>query len=772
MANYSVLKAAVAEVIQQNGNNEITGPILQQTLLSIITSLGANYQFAGVATPSTNPGTPDQNIFYICGPGTYANFGEQQVVQNGYIGFFKYNGTWTYESVQVGDANAVKYVEQILTLSQKTQARQNIDAASNTEFQQLNQEINGVSDYIPVELSLSVDQYRGVTSGGTKISVATTAREGTNCAVLECSPGDKFKIYGKGSAALRLYVFADSSQNILLSNSGAIDTRANGLEIIAPDNTVNLYINFLDYDSSTDKLERYTVDGGIISVLLELDNNALRKSDVVDNLESDLADAPLSARQGNILNRKIVGTNSYVPQTLSLLNDQYYPSVANYTMMSITPSARVGTKCCYISVLAGDKFRIYGKGTKAIKLYAFTDTDYNILLGNDSAIDTRTDGLELTAPAGSAYFFINFLDYDSTTDELDKKIVSPGLEQNVERLEQEIGELEQDIAEIRLYGGKKIIAFGDSITEFKWDGGDGKGWVDHAAEILGCEFVNVAIGGAHMNVRYIVELFDASHSYAVDDYVFYKPADTMNIYKCINPHSGVWNASDFEDESTNATTIGGIAYNPLFVWGMIQAFCDMNTLNPAERFKNQVAAAECIYTWKSTHDDNRAIVQRLMNTDPDDITAIVILHGANDYATYGYWGNSDSYDTTTLLGAINQSVKELNSVFKDKPIFYVTPPVRWFNYSGGTGLPQDFSDYYKRDADAPKTYKQFVYDILVNQYKLNHIAVCDLYGELQWTMWNFSEYFPSNDGTHPRPGFSRIGAKIASFLVAKNVLKP
>lgn len=76
MANYATLKAAITAVIKQNGNNEITGALLQQALLSMIDSLGENYDFAGVATTSTNPGTPDQNVFYIAyAAGTYANFG-------------------------------------------------------------------------------------------------------------------------------------------------------------------------------------------------------------------------------------------------------------------------------------------------------------------------------------------------------------------------------------------------------------------------------------------------------------------------------------------------------------------------------------------------------------------------------------------------------------------------------------------------------------------------------------------------------------------------
>lgn len=99
MANYSVLKAAVQAVVKTNGNQEITGANMQSTLISIINSLGTGYQFMGVATPSTSPGTPDYNVAYIGGAGTYANFGTSVTVPVGSIGVFKYNGSWTKEQI-------------------------------------------------------------------------------------------------------------------------------------------------------------------------------------------------------------------------------------------------------------------------------------------------------------------------------------------------------------------------------------------------------------------------------------------------------------------------------------------------------------------------------------------------------------------------------------------------------------------------------------------------------------------------------------------------
>lgn len=103
MGNYEELKTAVAAVIKQNGNEEITGQIMQNTLLSMISNIGANSTFAGVATPETVPGTPDQNVFYLAGtPGVYANFGGYELKQ-GIVMFTNASGAFT--AVDLGFSN-------------------------------------------------------------------------------------------------------------------------------------------------------------------------------------------------------------------------------------------------------------------------------------------------------------------------------------------------------------------------------------------------------------------------------------------------------------------------------------------------------------------------------------------------------------------------------------------------------------------------------------------------------------------------------------------
>lgn len=76
------------------------------------------YKYMGLATPGsggTAPGTPNQPVFYIAGPGSYPNFGSITVA-SGYLGFIKYSsGSWTVESVAVGK----DYDEEISQLQEK-----------------------------------------------------------------------------------------------------------------------------------------------------------------------------------------------------------------------------------------------------------------------------------------------------------------------------------------------------------------------------------------------------------------------------------------------------------------------------------------------------------------------------------------------------------------------------------------------------------------------------------------------------------------------------
>ena len=113
--SWSNLKSAVAAVIRNNDNQEITGNALQGVLNSIIDIVGENATFAGLANPGTNPGTPDGPVFYLASQqGTYSNFNNTTIGEGLYV--FMWNGsTWADSMVfevdevpTIGSDNLVK----------------------------------------------------------------------------------------------------------------------------------------------------------------------------------------------------------------------------------------------------------------------------------------------------------------------------------------------------------------------------------------------------------------------------------------------------------------------------------------------------------------------------------------------------------------------------------------------------------------------------------------------------------------------------------------
>lgn len=109
MANWATLKAAIAGVIKTNGNQEITGIVLQNTLNSIVNAVGENATFAGIAVPTTNPGTQDGPVFYIATTaGVYANFGGIELIEGEAIILQWNNGAWVKSTFKLmTDFNSV-----------------------------------------------------------------------------------------------------------------------------------------------------------------------------------------------------------------------------------------------------------------------------------------------------------------------------------------------------------------------------------------------------------------------------------------------------------------------------------------------------------------------------------------------------------------------------------------------------------------------------------------------------------------------------------------
>lgn len=132
-------------------------------LQSLIDTLNPGYQFMGVATPETNPGTPDQNVFYVASTaGTYSNFGGI-ILADGEVAFLTYNGTWTKNNSGFASQQSVENVKAIAGQGTHT---------NFAEYPGWMRDVNGTYQYvsndsfcvIPVISGLSYEIIKGETN--------------------------------------------------------------------------------------------------------------------------------------------------------------------------------------------------------------------------------------------------------------------------------------------------------------------------------------------------------------------------------------------------------------------------------------------------------------------------------------------------------------------------------------------------------------------------------------------------------------------------------
>lgn len=127
MSNYTTLKTTINANIRQNGNQEITGKILNSVLNAMVNTLGEGYQFAGIATTETDPGTPDAKVFYIAkGKGEYAHFWALDVTEDDVV-FLVWDNAWHKVATGIAaDAQLKEAMTELTEIAGKVDTKQDI----------------------------------------------------------------------------------------------------------------------------------------------------------------------------------------------------------------------------------------------------------------------------------------------------------------------------------------------------------------------------------------------------------------------------------------------------------------------------------------------------------------------------------------------------------------------------------------------------------------------------------------------------------------------
>ena len=110
MANIDTIKSNANLVKNETEIGENTAARVGGVLVDMANYIGEGYLYAGIATPSTNPGAPNGLVFYIAAEGTYPNFGDNATVDIGQIAIFTWDGLfsrWNISTIEVGAASGI-----------------------------------------------------------------------------------------------------------------------------------------------------------------------------------------------------------------------------------------------------------------------------------------------------------------------------------------------------------------------------------------------------------------------------------------------------------------------------------------------------------------------------------------------------------------------------------------------------------------------------------------------------------------------------------------
>lgn len=737
MANYATLKAAIVAAIRENGNKEITGNLLQQQLLAMVNSLGAGYQYAGIATPATNPGTPDQNVFYIASTaGTYANFGGL-VLADGEIAILKYNGTWSKDST---------------------------GGASLETVNQLDQKVGDVTKTVSFDSS----NFANIIYDGSGFIAATG---NYNAIVIFCPAGRHIQITAEtGVQTIRVFRIKPE-----IGVTATFENLSQGCWYDA-DNDAYLHIQCYVSDSPniTANMSYYGIkkDLADISAIVLSNTMALGETkativlgpdDYVGMIWAGTYVAKSSARFNAFIIPIIPGCAYKVNNGYSLITFSDYPILGygdgKERSVSASFTANEGEKFLLITIDLSDYTTINvesdGIGVLAdvqqIPLLKATigETEKNTTLTSDDfcgyfwggdkiySATSRYNGFLISLIAGVKYIVSRFqnLSLFSSQPVIGSnagfiEMLTTGTFVATEQTKYLLITLDPADVPITLFssgygiGGKvdylekqtqggKTLCLGDSNTEF--GDVDGLRYTDYLELLTGRVFVNAGIGGTRYAGRTAVVTNPTSAAEA------YAALDLVNLV-----HAWVeddWTAVD----NANAYLIANVG------------------------------------------DDNTAAINALKNNPISGIDNVIIMAGTNDYGGNTPLGTPGDVDTTTLCGSMGHIFGELLGAKRGLKIYICGTIIRWFVTNGdiSTYIPENFSDF-KVDSLGKSVIDYN--DAIAATAKYYHTPFCDMYYSLGWNMLNFFEYFgePGVDswanGTHPFRGYSTIAKRISGFI--------
>ena len=312
--NYDELKRNIADVVKPNGNQEITGQIMQDALFALIENLGEGWQFGGAVRPSDAPalGADVRGFWLAVEKGVYTDFGGVEVTE---LSAIVYGDGWGV--LPLGVAFGVDTEAEIGALSERVKALEADGSVTTSRIADAAVATPKIADKAVVKGKLSedlqkvLDKAAFVSSLGGYIyySPATPPSISIN--------DDKTSMTITFPADSRGYMFVMGRNNkfIVTSRHNFSATpevyTINKYKVLLWD-TTNGTISSSSYDSPKD--DKYVLLAGFSGsepvglvanwLLSQMYVDKVDKSSIINNLTSGGAATPLSAEQGKVLFEK------------------------------------------------------------------------------------------------------------------------------------------------------------------------------------------------------------------------------------------------------------------------------------------------------------------------------------------------------------------------------------------------------------------------------------------------------------------------------------
>lgn len=737
MSAFSTLLALINAQIKTNGLKAITGAKLNGVLVQMVNELGSGYQFIDIATPATDPGTPDENVWYIASQaGTYTNFGGIIVNENEVCALV-WNGSWTKKVTGAATAAQVNQLGQKVGKETSTITMTSADFSGiiydGSGFIAATGTYNAFIIYCPAGRHVQITAETGT---GIKRAFRVKPEIGVTAAAESFSQDCWYDAENDAYLHISCYVNESPSITAICSSYGIKKELENVASTTDENNeTIGVSKSTLVYDSDTfagvfwagtyvaKATSRF--NGVIIPIKDGCAYNVQNAHSLVT-----FSDVPLlgygagmlrsvsqsfTANEGEKYLLATIDLSSYTTIELSTDGVGILPKIAEIqeikNELGQTEKNTILTSADFCGYFwGGDK--VYAASARfngfliplisGVK-YIVSDMQNLALFSSTPAVGSNAGFIEmLTSKTFIATEQTKFCLISVLPDSVPITLFSSGY-----GIGGKVSFLEKQTQ------GGKTICFGDSNTEF--GDTDGLRYTDHLELITGRVFINAGIGGTRYAGRAAVV--------------------------------------------TNPTSVNE-AYAALDLVNLIHAWVenDWTAVDNANQ-----------YLITEVGDNNTQAINNLKNNPISGIDNVIIMAGTNDYGGNTPLGTPGDVDTTTLCGSMGHIIEDLLGAKRGLKIYICGTIIRWFVTDGdiSTYIPENFSDI-KIDSTGKSVID---YNAAIRETsKYYHTPFCDMYYSLGWNMLNFFEYFgePGVDswanGTHPFRGYLSIAKRISGFI--------